>query len=356
MQTIDRQCLTREWILRKAAEMAPVEPVQLERCILAFELLGRLADAGIPFIFKGGTAVLLRLKNLRRLSVDMDISCQYAPGKLERELDEIGRRPPFLGCEERQRRSPPLPKKRHFYFRFKSAVTGDEGHVIVDVLEEDDLYPVVEEVPVAMPFFILDHRVIVPVPTAEGLLGDKLTAFAPTTVGLPYDPESPVDLIKQLFDISQLFDTVTRLDTVIAAYHRVFEAENRYRGNRFTVEQALEDTYQASLTLAAIDLTKGFDPQRSALLKAGVANIAPLLVQSDFKLSQAKVAAGKAALLTRLIRANRREVDLPSLRFNPQNLASLQGILISRPLEYLNKLKGVSPEAFHYWHKVQSLE
>lgn len=323
MQTIDRKRLTKYWILAKAAEMAPVEPVQLERCILAFELLGRLADAGIPFIFMGGTAVLLRLKDLHRLSVDVDISCQYPARKLERELDKIGDRTQFLGCEERQRRQPPLPKKRHFYFAFKSTVTGEEGHVIVDVLDEGDLYPVLEDVPVEMPFFIPDHRVIVRVPTAEGLLGDKLTAFAPTTVGLSYDPESPVDLIKQLFDISQLFDTVTRLDTVIAAYHRVFEAESRYRGNRFTVEQALEDTYQAALTLAAIDLTGGFDPERSAVLKAGVANIAPLLVQSDFKLPQAKAAAGKAALLACLIRANRREVDLPSLRFNPQNIAAL---------------------------------
>jgi len=47
MQTIDRQCLTKSWILGKAAELAPVEPVQLERCILAFELLGRIADAEI---------------------------------------------------------------------------------------------------------------------------------------------------------------------------------------------------------------------------------------------------------------------------------------------------------------------
>jgi len=355
MQTIDRQCLTKSWILGKAAELAPVEPVQLERCILAFELLGRIADAEIPFIFKGGTAVLLRLKSLHRLSVDVDISSQCPPAKLERELTEVGRRAPFLGCEERQRRQPPLPKKRHFYFAFKSSITGDEGHVIVDVLEEGDLYPVVEDVPVAMPFFIPDHRVIVRVPTAEGLLGDKLTAFAPTTVGLPYDAESPVDLIKQLFDISQLFDRVTRLDTVITAYRRIFGAENRYRGNKFTAEQVLDDTYEAALTLAAIDLTKALDAQRTAVLKAGVANIAPLLVQSDFKLPQAKAAAGKAALLSRLIRANRREVELPALRFDPQIIASLQGLLIDRPLEYLNKLKGVSPEAFHYWHKVQRM-
>ena len=187
------------------------------------------------------------------------------------------------------------------------------------------------------------------------MLGDKLTAFAPTTVGLPYDAESPVDLIKQLFDISQLFDRVTRLDTVITAYRRIFGAENRYRGNKFTAEQVLDDTYEAALTLAAIDLTKALDAQRTAVLKAGVANIAPLLVQSDFKLPQAKAGAGKAALLTRLIRANRREVELPALRFDPQIIASLQGLLIDRPLEYLNKLKGVSPEAFHYWHKVQRM-
>ena len=113
----------------EAAKLRPVDPVQLEKCILAFELLGRLADVGIPLIFKGGTAVLLT----------------------------------------------------------------------------------------------------VPVPTIEGLLGDKLTAFAPTTVGILYDPESPVDIIKQLFDVGQLFDAAKDIHQILDAYDRVFVAENRYR-------------------------------------------------------------------------------------------------------------------------------
>ena len=355
MQTIERKCLARRWILAKAAQLAPVEPIQLERCILAFELLGRIADSGIPFIFKGGTAVLLRLKQLRRLSVDVDISSRCQADKLERTLTEIGRRPPFLGCEERQRRQPPLPKKRHFYFRFKSAITGEDGDVIADVLEEDDLYPVVEKVPVKMPFFNPDHRVLVRVPTVEGLLGDKLTAFAPTTVGLPYDAESPVDIIKQLFDIGQLFDGAGDLATVCDTYGRVFAAENHYRGDKFTAHAALDDTYEAALLLCSYDIAKITKAANAALLVAGVKNLRPLLVQSTFNMPEAKAAAAKAALLSRIVKQDRRSQNLDSLRFNPTSTTRLQSATLKNPYQFLTKLRGTTDEAFHYWHTIQSV-
>ena len=355
MQAIDRKCLTSEWIVSQAAKLAPVDPAQLEKCILAFELLGRLADAGIPFIFKGGTAVMLRFGVIRRLSVDVDIACQMPKARLEDKLADIGRRAPFHRWEQRHRRQPPLPRKRHYYFYYRSAISGTEDHVILDILDEVSLYPIVENLTVEMPFFTPDHRIMVPVPTAECLLGDKLTAFAPATVGLPYDPGSPVDLIKQLFDISQLFDTTTDLAVVCDAYARVFTAENGYRRNEFTVEKALDDTYQTAFTLSSIDLTRNIDTDNAKLLLAGVKNIASLLVQSRFSLNEAKAAAGKAALLSRIIHHNRQELKLRDLRFDPANTDYLRTAMIPRPMEYLNKLKGANNEAFHYWHMIQTL-
>lgn len=355
MQAIYRKCLTSEWIVSQAAKFAPVDPAQLEKCLLAFELLGRLADAGIPFVFKGGTAVMLRLGVIRRLSVDVDIACQMPKFHFEDKLADIGRRAPFHRREQRQRRAPPLPRKRHFYFYYRSAISGAEDHVILDVLDEKNLYPIVENLAVEMPFFTPDHRIMVSVPTTECLLGDKLTAFAPTTVGLPYDPNSPVDLIKQLFDISQLFDTTTDLTIACDAYARVFTAENGYRRNEFTAEKALGDTYQTALTLSSIDLTRNIDTDNANWLLVGVKNIAPLLVQSRFSLNEAKAAAGKAALLARIIHHNRQELKLRDLRFDPANTERLKTATISRPLEYLNKLKGANNEAFHYWHTIQTL-
>ena len=114
MQAIQRQCLDMQYILALAEEMAPVEPEQLERCMMAFELLGRLADAKIPFVFKGGTAVLMRVGDIKRLSVDVDIASTWDRKRFEDRLGDIARRPPFIRWKERKRRSSPLPRKRHY--------------------------------------------------------------------------------------------------------------------------------------------------------------------------------------------------------------------------------------------------
>ncbi|MBK7097825.1 MAG: hypothetical protein IPH58_05105 [Sphingobacteriales bacterium] len=46
-------------------------------------------------------------------------------------------------------------------------------------------------------------------------MGDKLTAFAPNTTGIPYfkkDDSMSMEIIKQLYDIGNLFDAVTDIE------------------------------------------------------------------------------------------------------------------------------------------------
>lgn len=45
-----------------------LDPMLLERTIYAFGLLEALARVGMPFIFKGGTSLMLLLNKPRRLS------------------------------------------------------------------------------------------------------------------------------------------------------------------------------------------------------------------------------------------------------------------------------------------------
>jgi hypothetical protein len=47
------------------------------------------------------------------------------------------------------------------------------------------------------------------VPSLEDILGDKFTAFAPNTTGIPYfkkEDSMSMEIIKQLYDIGNLFD------------------------------------------------------------------------------------------------------------------------------------------------------
>jgi len=50
---------------------------------------------------------------------------------------------------------------------------------------------------------------MVTVPSADDILGDKLTAFAPNTSGIPYikgDRDCSLEIIKQLYDVGRLFE------------------------------------------------------------------------------------------------------------------------------------------------------
>ena len=49
------------------------DPALLERVVYAFGLLEALCLTGLPFVFKGGTCLMLLLKHPMRLSTDIDI-------------------------------------------------------------------------------------------------------------------------------------------------------------------------------------------------------------------------------------------------------------------------------------------
>lgn len=66
----------------------------LERSIYAFGLLEALCRVKMPFIFKGGTSLMLLLDQPRRLSTDIDIIVSPEID-IEHYLDEAGKIFPF---------------------------------------------------------------------------------------------------------------------------------------------------------------------------------------------------------------------------------------------------------------------
>ena len=67
-----RENYTAEHILRLRNETG-ADPSILERTIFAFGLLEAIRSVNMPFIFKGGTALMVLLDEPRRLSTDIDI-------------------------------------------------------------------------------------------------------------------------------------------------------------------------------------------------------------------------------------------------------------------------------------------
>ena len=121
---IHPDCFQLPW-LRQQAEALRVQPNNLqflERCIHALELVGRLSDAGLDFVFKGGTSLVLLLNPVRRLSIDVDIATSESIERIKAVLDQVAAgRPPFLRYEHQTKRDRDAPPTRHFKIYFPAA-------------------------------------------------------------------------------------------------------------------------------------------------------------------------------------------------------------------------------------------
>lgn len=350
---IDNICFTREWIVNKSGEIGRADPILLEKCIRAFAILSGLSRSGIPFVFKGGTSLILLLKDFPRLSIDVDIVTDVSRVEYEPVLAEIGNSPPFKMCEEDKRGDRGLPKRSHFKFFFDSAVTNREEFVILDILEDRDFYPATRVVPIKASIFELQKEFTVKVPALECLLGDKLTAFAPNTIGVPYRRQMSMQIIKQLFDIGELFGVVEDLGLVLLSYDAIARAEIGYRGNKVTHQEAIEDTFQSAVKVCGFGV-KGFKrDEHSDFLMDGIKKIDTHMVKNKFKINDAQVTASRVALLAALVRSGDVNKNFRGLRWKSESVAQLESLSLTGSLERFNRLKATLPEAFHNLHTAQ---
>lgn len=341
-----------EWQARKREALGGCDPVLLEKTIHAFALLDALASRGLDFVFKGGTSLLLRLPRVRRLSIDADIFCREPPEKLDALLAEVSRARPFTGMTEDERGEHRVPSRRHFKFSYTPLDAKNPApFVLLDVVHERNVYPHVERVPVRTAFVEGDGTLLVP--TVEGLLGDKLTAFGPNTTGVPLNERYTMQFMKQVFDVGELFDAAGDVAAVRAAYEQVFAAENGYRGGAFTVEQALQDAFDTAHRIAQVGFPVAPKDGRCELLDAGRKQLDSHLVGVKFRREEMKTAAAKAALLATALRTAALP-DFATLRYDDTKLASLKEVKFSADYAALGKLKAV-PEAMWYWAEAMRL-
>ncbi|MDL5055263.1 nucleotidyl transferase AbiEii/AbiGii toxin family protein [Oscillatoria laete-virens NRMC-F 0139] len=324
----------------------------LERMAYALELLGRLVDAGMDPIFKGGTSLILRLKQIRRLSIDVDIVCSMPQAKLNAILGQIGNKPPFLDWEEHVRRKDGLPKRKHYKFFFHSVVENKRLPILLDVLFEENPYGDLEEVSLENPFLPLEHPVKVKVPTVDQLLGDKLTAFAPNTVGVLFNPESTMQIAKQLFDISQLFEEAHDLSSVAATYDRLCADQIRYRGHKHSRAEALDDTFELCREFSMRGLPKVKESKQAQMLWDGIQKLADHLIDTEFRNEEARTAVARTAYLVHLLKTEACQGKLKHLRYTREKEKTLVENQIGAPYGAMNRLIEINPEAYYYWSRI----
>lgn len=345
---ISSQCFTEKWIREKSAEIGAGDRLLVEKAIHAFALLGDLARRDVPLVFKGGTSLLLRLPKIRRLSIDIDITCPLPDRDLDRVLVDAGKTPPFERFEEVDRGPDRLPARRHFKFHYRPV--GNWGrqtsHVVLDVVKEQPLHPAIEPVSIRSPLFEVEEDIRVKVPTIEGLLGDKLTAFAPNTVGVQLHKSSAMQVVKQLFDVAELFDVAIDFGMVDESYTALFRAENGYRGGRYTKEEALADSMSTAKLICGAGLKGAPKDEMLDLLLAGGRALAGHLANHKFRQAEMKIAAAKTACLAGLLRSG----NIPRSgvrRYDNTRAGELRDLRLEGDPHLLRLIKTL-PESFHY--------
>lgn len=350
---IDQNCFTKDWILRQRNNLGSVDPTLLEKTILAFEILGRLVTCGLPFVFKGGTCLLLLLKEFRRLSIDVDIVCNLDEQQLIRIFDAMIAGSPFSRWAEDPRNPSHIPKK-HFKFFFASQINQREDYILLDVLRSEKMFPVVQNVPINFAFIQTNERVSITVPTIDSMIGDKLTAFAPRTIGVPLQTERSMQIVKQLFDLGELFLLAVDIAEISASYNIFAQMENSYRKTNFTRQDTLRDTLDACFLISQIDLRHSIQNEITDILRRGIRQIGSHVVGVPFGLPQAKIAASRVAFLASIL-ANNKIIEIRKKHYSRDLIENLQDTTISGERAILNRLKFVSPEAYYYWHLIDRI-
>ena len=354
---IDPKSRSLAWI-EHAGTLIPniVDTALIEKAIRALSLLESLVRSGCPFIFKGGTALMLHLDTSRRLSIDIDIVCP--PGLdirefLRQNANEYG----FIEVEEVERHSRTGVPKSHAEYRY--AVTYPSGRpidkILLDVLYEDIHYHEIVNLPIASPLLIQNGApIMVKCPSLNDMLGDKLTAFAPHTTGIPFfkgEDECFMEIMKQLYDISSIFDCIDDITTVCKTYNEIVPIELGYRNmDDLSKDDVLNDTYNCAMNIC----TRGALSQiEYKYYSEGARRVNNFIIPEHYNTDIAIRDAAKVAYLIRLIQSGGSQVK----HYEPEMNTELSEKLIQDiSLNKLNRIKKINIEAFFYLLEIEKME
>ncbi|MBA7552185.1 hypothetical protein ES705_44740 [subsurface metagenome] len=351
---IRKESLVIEWINKISSANRKADKILVEKVIRALLLLEGLSKQNIEFIFKGGTALMLLLDSYKRLSIDIDIILPNAPDNLYELLNNIAKEKWFTKVLLQHRSVDSKIKKAHYKFFYKPVrkTQAEEENILLDILFEEANYETIIELPISSDFLLSEgDPIMVSVPSLEDILGDKLTAFAPNTTGVPYFKKGKsmsMEIIKQLYDIGNLVDVAGDLETVNKTFSLFAETELEYRNKGdLTKEDVLEDIFQTSLTIVSRGATGNGDFEE---LQKGIQRVSRFIFSEPFHLDKAITFATKAAYTAILIKHDAKTFE------KYDNPLQMKDWTVGEPLwPRINRLKKSNPEAFFYWYKIYEL-
>ena len=359
---IKEKCFTEEWLqsFKEQAEHKKIDVIILEKMINALHLLEQLQQNGLKFTFNGGTSLVLLLEEGNRFSIDINIISNTNRDELEAIFKRVIESSRFTGFELQEHRSYKLGvPKAHYTFAYDSSLKGAfPGTVILDVLIEDSIYPETTEKVIKAKWIETDEETNVIVPTIDAITGDKLTAFAPNTIGIPYEKggqSATMEICKQLYDLSKLFEHISKIEIVAASY-KVFAAkEIEYRKEKhpdLTTVQVLQDTIGTCLIITKRERGSTEEKAKFAELQKGIRAFGTgYLISGNFRIDDAVAASARIAYLATKLLAN----DLSPISYYQED--DMKDWNIEDPdWNFLNRLKRQPDKSsFYYWYKTIEL-
>jgi len=362
---ISEKCYTAQWLnsFKQQKEHKKIQVNILEKMIYALHLLEMLQASGLKFVFKGGTSLILLLDGEHRFSIDVDIICNTNRKELEEILNRIVENSRFTSVTLDEDRSykPGVPKA-HYIFTFNSVfTTKNPPTILLDVLIDSPIYPKTIESRIKAKWIETDTELVVKTPTIDAITGDKLTAFAPNTIGIPYykrEISFSMEICKQLFDLGRLFDKISDIEMVHRSFMAHTQQEIQFRSSKgeamgLTPNMVLHDTIKTCITLVKRDMNRN-EPEKTnfRLLQEGIKAFGTgFLMMGSFRIDEAIVAASKVAYLAAKLLQN----DIaPIDHFKGQDISPL---IIEEPSwNFLNKLKRQPDKSsFYYWYQTVQL-
>lgn len=188
------------------------------------------------------------------------------------------------------------------------------------------------------------------IPSFEDILGDKLTAYAPNTTGIPYDKHGnsqAMEIIKQLYDVGSLIDIVKDFEIVQKTFTKYVKTESAYKSIKPDPHAVLEDIFQTSLLLG----TRGKEGNGDYnALMSGISQVKQFIFSESYHIEKAIIHSAMAAYLAMTIKLGSSSLE----KF--KDPLQIKDWIIKQPFcTRLNKLKKSNPEAFFYWYKTYEL-
>ncbi|MCF6270999.1 MAG: nucleotidyl transferase AbiEii/AbiGii toxin family protein [Melioribacteraceae bacterium] len=345
------ECFKKEWIDQVRTDNPPADPTIVEKTIYAFELLANLINQKLDFIFKGGTSIIMLVDKPQRLSIDIDISTDVKANEVESVLTKIVEKSIFTSWNKNERIAKKIPKK-HYRLYFNSVINPkQDSYILLDVLFQKNPYPKTIKNSISNRFIKLEEDIKCVIPTINSLVGDKLTAFAPNTTGIPYGIGKAMQIQKQLFDLGSLFPLVNDINEVKQAFENFVKVEAGYREDSFSTDEVCNDIISTSFLQSQMLLKKAMINEHTKELQEGISKLQTHLIGIKYNLEIAKLFAAKTAFLVASF-DNQKEFTEKSI----YRIDKISDKKLKTEYRILERIKTILPEAYYYWQLINTFK